>query len=202
MLGLKLIHVSKRGHWMAQHQMVWPSDVIWCWRFWSILGPCAWRHQAITLTDVNSSPPGQNGHHFADEIFRCIFVNEKFFILIRISPKFAPKGPIDNNPGLVQIMAWHWIGENPLSEPMLNWFTDVYIYGTRGGWVNLPSTRSSCIHSRVLFTWMLNTSYLHRQAISNNGIEYWILRMNRSLTSERKISTTFALWSVGKQQKI
>ena len=33
----------------------------------------------------NSSPPGQNGHHFADDIFKCIFVNEKVCILIQIS---------------------------------------------------------------------------------------------------------------------
>ena len=30
---------------------------------------------------VNSSPPGQNGRHFADNIFSCIFTNEKFCIL-------------------------------------------------------------------------------------------------------------------------
>ena len=30
----------------------------------------------------NSSPSGQNGRHFSDDIFRCIFVNEKFCILI------------------------------------------------------------------------------------------------------------------------
>ena len=50
---------------------------------------------------VNSSSPGQNGHHFTDDIFRCIFVNEKFSILFKISPKFVPKGQIDNNQALV-----------------------------------------------------------------------------------------------------
>ena len=50
---------------------------------------------------VNSSPPGENKHHFADDIFRSIFVNEKFCILIKFSLKFVPKGPIDNNPALV-----------------------------------------------------------------------------------------------------
>ena len=50
---------------------------------------------------VNSSPPGQNGRHFADDIFKCIFVNEEFCIFIKISLKFIPKGPIDNNPALV-----------------------------------------------------------------------------------------------------
>ena len=49
----------------------------------------------------NSSPPGQNGHHFADDIFICIFVNEKFCILIKIPLNFVPEGSIDNNPALV-----------------------------------------------------------------------------------------------------
>ena len=37
----------------------------------------------------------------ADDIFRCIFMNEKFCILIEISLKFVPKGLIDNIPALV-----------------------------------------------------------------------------------------------------
>ena len=37
----------------------------------------------------------------ADDNFKCIFLNEKFCILIRISLKLVPKGPIDNNPALV-----------------------------------------------------------------------------------------------------
>ena len=49
----------------------------------------------------NSSPPGQNGCHFTDNIFRSIFMNEKFCIAIQISLKFVRKGPIDNNPALV-----------------------------------------------------------------------------------------------------
>ena len=41
-------------------------------------------------------PSGQNGRHFTDDSFRCIFVNEIFCIL-----KFVLKGPIDNNHCLV-----------------------------------------------------------------------------------------------------
>ena len=37
----------------------------------------------------------------ADDIFICIFLNGKFSILIKISLKFVPKGPIDNNQALV-----------------------------------------------------------------------------------------------------
>ena len=30
----------------------------------------------LHTTLINSSPPEQNGHHFADYILRCIFMNE------------------------------------------------------------------------------------------------------------------------------
>ena len=63
---------------------------------WTYKHPHPW---GPLLTWVNStSPPGQNGRHFADNIFGWIFVNEKFCILIKISLKFVPKGSIDNNP--------------------------------------------------------------------------------------------------------
>ena len=49
-----------------------------------------WYHVVCTIMfypmfSVNSSSPWQNGRHFADYIFRWIFVIEIFFILIRIS---------------------------------------------------------------------------------------------------------------------
>ena len=50
---------------------------------------------------VNSSPPAQNGRHFSDYFFICLFMNEKFCILISIALKFVPNGPIDTNPALV-----------------------------------------------------------------------------------------------------
>ena len=55
----------------------------------------------------------------ADDIFTCIFVNEKLRILIQISVKFVPKGPIDNKSALVQVMAWRRRVDKPLPEPML-----------------------------------------------------------------------------------
>ena len=93
-----------------------------------------------SLYFFNSYPPGQNGRHFADNIFRCIFVHVKICILIKISLKFVPKGPIDNNSALVDIMVWRGIGDKPLSEPMLTWFTDAYMW-TRGNWVISPRRR-------------------------------------------------------------
>ena len=57
-------------------------------------------------------------------IFNGILVNKILCILMKISLKFFSKGPIDNKPALVQIMAWHPIGDKPLSEPMPSQFAD------------------------------------------------------------------------------
>ena len=50
---------------------------------------------------LNTLRPRQNGRHFADDILKCIFLNENVWIPIEISLKFVPMGPIDNIPALV-----------------------------------------------------------------------------------------------------
>ena len=70
--------------------------------------------------------PRQNGRHFADAIFKCIFLNENVSISIKISLKYVPKGPINNIPALVQIMAWRRTGDKPLSEPMWLIYRRIY----------------------------------------------------------------------------
>ena len=59
--------------------------------------------EAVVLC-VNSSPPGQNGRHFTNNIFRCIFENERVGILIllilifinRNSYIFIQENPFEN----------------------------------------------------------------------------------------------------------
>ena len=63
----------------------------------------------------------------ADDIFKCIFLNENNRITIQITVKFVPRSPIDNKPALVQVMAWPQTGDKPLPEPMLTQFTDAYM---------------------------------------------------------------------------
>ena len=69
--------------------------------------------------EFNTLRPRQDGRHFPDDTFKRIFVNENVSIPIKISLKFVPKGPINNIPALVQIMAWRRPGDKPLSEPMM-----------------------------------------------------------------------------------
>ena len=71
---------------------------------------------------VNTLKPRQNGRHFADDIFKRIFLKENVSISIKIS-----KGSTNNILSLVHIMAWRQLGTKPLFEPMMVYFTDAYI---------------------------------------------------------------------------
>ena len=83
---------------------------------------------------VNTLRPRQIRRHFADDSFKCIFLNENVLISIKISLNCIPKGLINNIPALVQIMAWCWPGDKPLSEPMtVNLLMHVCV--TRPQWV-------------------------------------------------------------------
>ena len=67
----------------------------------------------------NTLRPRQNGRHFPDDIFKCIFLNENEWIPIKISLKLVPKCQINIIPSFFQIMAWHRPGNKPLSEAMM-----------------------------------------------------------------------------------
>ena len=87
------------------------------------------------LLSLNTLRPRQNGRPSADDIFKCIFLNENVWIPIKISLKFVPKGPINNIPAMVQIIAWRRPGDKPLSEPMVV-SLPTHICVARPQWVN------------------------------------------------------------------
>ena len=72
---------------------------------------------------------------FADDIFKNIFFYENARILIRTSLNFVPKGPIDNIPALVQIMAWRQPSAKSIFEPMMV-RSPMHICVTRPQWVD------------------------------------------------------------------
>ena len=111
----------------------------------------------VFVIALNSLRPRQNGRHFADDIFKCIFLNENVWISIKILLKFVPKGPISNIPALVQIMAWRRPGDMPLSEPMVV-SLPTHICVTRPQWVNwllLTNVHHIGPTSSVLVMWFL-----------------------------------------------
>ena len=103
------------------------------------------------LSAINTLRPRQNEQHFADDIFKRIFFNENVWISIKISLKFVPKGPINYNPALVQIMAWRRSGDKPLSEPtMVSLPTHIYV--TRPQWINSLKPCAACMLQRPLLS--------------------------------------------------
>ena len=92
-------------------------------------------HQCVTRPQwVNTLMPRQNGRHCPDDIFKCTFLKENVRIAINISLDFVPKSPINNIPGLVEIIAWHRTGDRALYEPMMARLP-THICLTRPQWV-------------------------------------------------------------------
>ena len=87
-------------------------------------------------TWLNTMCLEQNGCHFPDNIFKYIFLNEINKIPIWISLKFVPRSPVDNEPTLVQVMAWRRTGDKPLSESMMVRLP-MNICVTRPQWVDI-----------------------------------------------------------------
>ena len=131
------------------------------WKKWSsyvrVKGLSSVMKETVDLfqhfTLLNTLRTRQNGRHFADDIFKCIFFNENVWIPIKTSLKFVPKGPINNIPALVQIMAWRLPGDKPLSEPMMVRLP-THICVTRPQWVNSLWNQSNvylgwCLYSAI-----------------------------------------------------
>ena len=124
--------------------------------------PWIWNHRSgalpveamacyLTVITLNTLRPRQNGCHFADNIFKWIFFNEKVWISIKISLKFVPQDPINNIPALVQIMAWCRPGDKPLSGPMMVRLP-THICVTRPQWVK-TSPELMLIHHQWNHQW-------------------------------------------------
>ena len=127
------------------------------------MGCCNWGYPSET--HLNTLRPRQNGRHFADDIFKCIFLNENVRIAIKISLKFVPKDPINNIPALVQIMAWRRPGDKPLSEPMrVSLLTHIYV--TPPQWVKLKSSRIVSLHNSYLHCSVLLKFHANHRSIT------------------------------------
>ena len=125
---LTYCQLDPEEHTCSSMKSVW-SSIYWIW---------------LTLNTLRLS---QNGRHFLDNIFKCTFLNENVWIFIKIPPKFVPQGPINDIPALVQIMAWWWPGDKPLSEPMMVRLP-MHIWVTQPQWVKHWETHG-CVVSIV-----------------------------------------------------
>ena len=127
--------------------------------------------------------PRINRRPFADDIFKCIFLNENEWILPRISLKFVARVRINNIPALVHIMAWRRKGDKPLSEPMMvslpthicvarpQWFKVGHFAPVSPFW---PKEVSLCPN---LYAMLYSLQWRHneRDGVSNHQHHDWLL---------------------------
>ena len=68
---------------------------------------------------------------------------KKIVLFIQISLKIVSKGPIYNKHTLMQIMAWRWVGNKPLSD---QWWPGLLMHKciTRPKWVNVKRSVADC----------------------------------------------------------
>ena len=90
--------------------------------------------RVVQVMWLNSSPSEQKIIHCAHDIFKFIFINEKFCILVWIS-QFVLRCLVDNRSALVRAMAWRRTATiHYLNQYGPNSWTQ--ICGTRRRWVN------------------------------------------------------------------
>ena len=119
--------------------------------------------------------PRQNGRHFADDTFKCIFLNENVRIAIKISLKFVLKGPFNNNSALVKIMAWRRPGDKPLSKPMMV-RSLTHICVTRPQWVKhyvIPCHSGISNHAKVTCYTECRCVLLHHAIVKFSTMWQW-----------------------------
>ena len=131
------------------------------------------KKQALFYYSINSLRPRPNRRHFAEDIFKWIFLNENVWISVKISLKCVPKGPINKIPALVQIMAWRRPGDEQLSEPMMV-RSLTHICVTRPQWVKTW-------RHLFVFLWAIAELSISWKLILNwNFAEWYVYNINFS----------------------
>ena len=119
----------------------------------------------------------QNGSHFADDIFKLIFLYENCCILIEILLKYVAKGPINNMTALAQIIADNGSLKNRQqshyqNQGLLSAYWCIYGHVTQPAWVKsgtplIPdylclwwvTIKSSVIYNIFKETWKFFSSF-------------------------------------------
>ena len=114
-----LTHIcSTRGRWVLNKLWYWEYRKSKTHRFYVIGGLPTFRVSIMPYVHnsyVNTLSTEQNGHHFAEDIFKCTSVNKnawKFHWSLWV--------PLENKPTMVQVMAWCRPGDRPLFESILS----------------------------------------------------------------------------------
>ena len=121
--SLPIQHEWQQNEISIKFELQWKNSFLKLFCFvlqWSWIPHVPVLHAGIWLH--NTLRPKQNGWHFANSIFKCIFM-KKFFIVIQISMKFLPKGGIDVKLVLVEVRA-----KQAPNHSLKNNSTEVYMH--------------------------------------------------------------------------
>ena len=94
--------------WVDQDVLYLYIPCVWsfCWSHKIIENGWEGHVKSGGILSVNTLMRRQNGWHFTEDIFQCIFLNDDIWILIYLALKFVPKSQIKNITALVHL----WLG--------------------------------------------------------------------------------------------
>ena len=108
----------------------------------------------------------QNGGHMADDIFKCVFLNNKY----RIAFKFHwRKGAIANTSPLAQVIVWHRVAANHCLINDEQFADATWHHQTTTGQTTKQLTLSTC---RMIFVIFPRSSAQHRDTKSGSSVCY------------------------------
>ena len=145
------------------------------------ISPRKWWPFSLGLNVLNTLMPRQNGRHFTDDHFKCIFLNENIWNSINTLLKFIPMGRINNIPKYFwKCRLWnydHYFRPQYVNEIIymivIAWRTSNTNFATTGGrfvvWPHYISCQSLCKQLWSLFAvkltqrniWWQNRTYVH-----------------------------------------
>ena len=187
-------------HWVGNKSLPWQYlQYLWCHKAshrWEGIQNAKYFHVSLTTfrtQRVYSSPPAQNGHHFEDNMFKCIFWNKNIWISNKISLKDVPWGQIDNMSALGQIMTWRRSGDKPLSETMLTQFTNAYWVNAQSPsiWPDLDCPTSPISHVfTLIYPGIPINQPISTSALTTNWkLVNWKIRLTANVTSMAQLQS-------------
>ena len=133
-------------HFFLYFIVTWILFMLFMWGKWERFYCIGYNYMIYMDPDVRERPLthlplDKTADILADDLFKCIFLNENYRIPIQISLKCVARSLINNKPALVQVMAWRRTGTSHYLNQC--WPSSLtHICGTRGRWVKLRSIYS------------------------------------------------------------
>ena len=133
--------------------------------------------------------------YLADDIFKCVFMNERCYIFTQLPRMFVPKGPFDNKSILVQAIAWaphRWQAIIWNNADLVHW----RIYAALGGCELIIAVCEIEDEKKIpwsaINSWALRWRHNGRDSVSNHQPHDCLLnrlfRRRSKKTSKRRVT--------------